>query len=228
VAIRDIRKSPPRSELHFFSGKIDEVTALKVAILGTDSAVGKRTTAWKLVDALERAGGRAVMIGTGQTAWLQGARYSIMLDTLVNDFLTGEIEHAVWSAWKAENPDVLVIEGQGGILNPAYPGGYEILAAARPDLVILQDAPARKAYDGFPAYAMHPLSRQIQAVEIVSGKPVLAVTVNHEGMTREEIPLVCETIERTTGVPAFDVLLDGAGPLAELLLARIGARASAR
>jgi uncharacterized NAD-dependent epimerase/dehydratase family protein len=223
VSIRDIRKSPPRSDLHFFSGKIDEVTALKVAILGTDSAVGKRTTAWKLVQAIEALGRRAEMIGTGQTAWLQGARYSIMLDTLVNDFLTGEIEHVVWTAWREKNPDVIVVEGQGGILNPAYPGGYEIIAAARPDLIVLQDAPARKAYDGFPRYPIHPLARQIAAVEIVSGKPVVAVTVNHEDLKREEIPLICEGIEHATGVPAFDVLLDGAEELARLVLSRLPA-----
>ncbi len=51
---------------------------------------------------------------------------------------------------KEKKPDVIVIEGQGSLLNPAYPGGYEILAAARPDLIILQHAPARKEYDGFP------------------------------------------------------------------------------
>jgi uncharacterized NAD-dependent epimerase/dehydratase family protein len=219
VTIRDIRKSPPRSELHFFSGKIDEVTALKVAILGTDSAVGKRTTAWKLVQAIEALGRRAELIGTGQTAWLQGARYSIMLDTLVNDFLTGEIEHVVWSAWKERSPDVLVIEGQGGILNPAYPGGYEIIAAARPDLIVLQDAPARKAYDGFPQYAIHPLGRQIEAVEIVSGRPVVAIAINHEDLAPDEIPHVRRAIERVTGLPAFDVLVDGAEGLARVVLA---------
>lgn len=219
VTIRDIRKSPPRSELHFFAGKIDEVTAQKVAILGTDSAVGKRTTAWKLVQSLEELGRRAEMIGTGQTAWLQGARYSIMLDTLVNDFLTGEIEHVVWSAWKERSPDVLVIEGQGGILNPAYPGGYEIIAAARPDVIVLQDAPARKAYDGFPQYAIHPLARQIEAVEVVSGRPVVAITINHEDLAPDEIPQVRRAIERVTGLPAFDVLTGGAEGLAKVVLA---------
>ncbi|MFH1680365.1 MAG: DUF1611 domain-containing protein [Candidatus Eisenbacteria bacterium] len=221
VVIRDVRKPPPRSELHFFTGKIEEVAALKVAVLGTDSAVGKRTTAWKLVEAIERAGRRAEMIGTGQTAWMQGARYSILMDSLINDFVTGEIEHAVWSAWMETNPDVIVIEGQGSLLNPAYPGGFEILAAGRPDIIVLQDAPARKSYDGFPAYPMHPLGKQIQAVELVSGKPVVAIAINHEGLAREEIPFVCDAVSRATGLPAFDVLLDGAGPLAALVLERI-------
>ena len=42
-------------------------------------------------------------------------------------------------------------------MNPAYPGGFEILAAGRPDVVVLQHAPARAEYDGFPGHAMHPL-----------------------------------------------------------------------
>ena len=102
--IRDVRKPPPRDKLHFFSGKIEEVTSLKIAVLGTDSAIGKRTTAWLLVKGLEKAGYRAQMVGTGQTAWMQGAAYSLILDSIVNDFVSGEIEHAVWSAWKETRP----------------------------------------------------------------------------------------------------------------------------
>lgn len=216
----DVRKPPPRSELHFFSGKIEEVGAVKVALLGTDSAVGKRTTAWLLVDALNERGVRAELVGTGQTAWMQGARYGLVLDSLVNDFVTGEIEHAVWRAWDEERPEVIVIEGQGSLMNPAYPGGFEILAAARPDAVVLQHAPARTEYDGLPGHALHPLPVQIRAIELVSGRPVAAVTVNHEGMEPGEIPEACARIRRETGLPAFDVLLEGVDGLVEALVSR--------
>ena len=216
--IRDIRKPLPRSQLHFFSGKIEEVSCLKIAVLGTDSAVGKRTTAWLLIQALEKLGKKAEMVGTGQTSWLQGAKYGTVFDSLVNDFVSGEIEHAVWSAWKNEDPDVILIEGQGSLMNPAYPGGYEILAAARPDIVLLQYAPARKEYDGFPGYPIHPLSKQIYAIEYISSKPVIAVTINHEDLAHEEIPHICASISSITGLPAYDVLFDGAVDLAERVL----------
>ena len=42
---------------------------------------------------------------------------------------------------RRRRPDVIVIEGQGSLMNPAYPGGFEILAAGRPDAVVLQHAP---------------------------------------------------------------------------------------
>ena len=219
VRIRDIRKPLPRESLHFFCGKIEEVDSLKIAVLGTDSAIGKRTTAWILAEAFERAGLSAEIIGTGQTAWMQGVQYGLILDALINDFVTGEIEHAIWQAWKEKRPDVIVIEGQGSLLNPAYPGGMEILSAGRPQLVVLQHAPARKEYDGFPGYTLHPLDVQINTIEVVSSARVAVVTVNHENIPDREIDNVCRRISADTGLPISDVLRSGADPLVGYLTA---------
>jgi uncharacterized NAD-dependent epimerase/dehydratase family protein len=215
--IRDVRKTPERDQLHFFTGEIETVNCMKLAILGTDSAIGKRTTAWILVHGFRDAGLKAEMIGTGQTAWMQGAKYSMIMDSCINDFVSGEIEHAVVSAYQNEKPDVIVIEGQGSLMNPAYPGGFEILAAARPDFVILQHAPKRIEYDGFPGYKIHALKDQIKAIELISGKKVVAITVNHEGMSLSEIPAACKKIKEETGLPAFDVLAHGPTELVLLL-----------
>lgn len=215
--VRDVRRTPDRDQLHFFTGKIEEVDCLKIALLGTDSSIGKRTTAWIIVHAFREAGLKAEMAGTGQTAWMQGAKYSMIMDSCINDFVSGEIEHVVYEAWKNESPDLIVIEGQGSLLNPAYPGGFEILAAGRPDFVILQHAPKRIEYDGFPGYMLHPIKKQINAIEAISDKKVIAVTLNHEGMGKEEILPACHKITEETGLPAFDVLEYGAVELVKLL-----------
>jgi uncharacterized NAD-dependent epimerase/dehydratase family protein len=217
LSITDIRKPPPREDLHFFSGEIGRVKARRIAVLGTDSAIGKRTTAWLLIKGLEERGVACELIGTGQTAWLQGARYSLVLDSLVNDFVAGEIENAVVRAWDERQPEVIIIEGQGSLMNPAFPGGYEILAAARPHAVILQHAPARLEYDGFPGFPLHPLSVQIQAIELISGRPVVAVSLNHQGLAPDEIPEQCRRIEKETGLPCADPLVDGPDSLLEAL-----------
>ncbi|WP_289060423.1 DUF1611 domain-containing protein [uncultured Zobellia sp.] len=219
--VRDVRKTPDRDKLHFFTGEIEKVDCLKLAVLGTDSALGKRTTAWLLVHGFRDAGQKAQMIGTGQTAWMQGAKYSMVMDSCINDFVSGEIEHAVVSAYKNEKPDVIVIEGQGSLMNPAYPGGFEILAAGRPDYVILQHAPKRLEYDGFPGYKMHSLTEQINAIEVISGKKVIAITVNHEEMEEDEILEACKQITLETKLPAFDVLKYGAKELVALLMEKI-------
>jgi uncharacterized NAD-dependent epimerase/dehydratase family protein len=220
VSLRDVRKPPPKDLLHFFSGRIEEVQSIVIAVLGTDSAVGKRTTAWLLVDALNRAELTAELVGTGQTAWLQGARFGVVMDSLPNDFVAGEIEHAVVSAYEDCLPDVIVVEGQGSLMHPAYPGGFEILAAARPHAVVLQHAPARREYDGFPGHPIHPLTRQIRAIETVSDTPVVAVAVNHESIEPADIPGVCDAVAAEAERPAFDVLANGADGLVSVLLER--------
>jgi uncharacterized NAD-dependent epimerase/dehydratase family protein len=217
IQITDIRKTPPRDKLHFYSGKIEDVDSYIIAILGTDSAVGKRTTAWCLYDNLIKEGFKVKFIGTGQTSWLQGADYCIILDSLINDFVSGEIEHAVWSAWNDSHPDIIIIEGQGSLLNPVYPGGFEILAAGRPNAIILQHAPKRKYYDGFSGYNIHSLEKQIQSLEMISEKPVIAITINHEEIKNLEIDEICKKISKETGLLCIDVLTHGSDELIKVI-----------
>jgi uncharacterized NAD-dependent epimerase/dehydratase family protein len=218
--IRDVRKPPPRSELHFYTGKIAEVGCPKIAVLGTDCAVGKRTTAWLLVQALERAGIRAEMVGTGQTAWMQGVRFGVRLDATVNDFVTGEIEHAVHAAWIEARPDLIVIEGQGTLIHPAYPGGFEILGAARPEAVILQHAPGRKALEGFPGVPVASPARHVEVIRLVSGTPTIAITISREGLDAAELSAAAGALSRETDLPVLDPLGDGGASLASLVVER--------
>jgi uncharacterized NAD-dependent epimerase/dehydratase family protein len=121
---------------------------------------------------------------------------------------------------------VIVLEGQGSLMNPAYPGGYELLAAGRPHVVVLQHAPARRSYDGFPDFPLHPLERQIAAIEMISDKPVAAITINHEDLAPDQIAAVCRQISDDTGLPTFDVLVEGADELAAVLARRLDLRSS--
>ena len=211
VELLDVRRPPALSELHHFSGKIARVESPRVAVLGVDSGIGKRTTAWLLVDELRRQGRTAELIGTGQTAWLQGADYFVPIDALVYDFVPGEIEHAVWTAWHERRSELLVVEGQGGLLSPGYFGGPEILVSARPACVILQHAPGRREYDGCPGFEIEPLARQLAAVSGLTPAPVAAIGVGREGLATEDLPGVCAAIEAESGVPAIDVLEADAG-----------------
>jgi uncharacterized NAD-dependent epimerase/dehydratase family protein len=102
-------------------------------------------------------------------------------------------------------------------MNPAYPGGFEILAAGRPDVIVLQHAPARLEYDGFPGYPIQPLKQQIQAIELLSARPVVAITINHEGLANDQIPLTCNAIQKEVNLPVFDVLRDGNAGVVKIL-----------
>ncbi len=218
VSITDVRKPKPVQELHFFTNRISQAQSFRIAVLGTDSGLGKRTTAYALADAFNERGVKAEMVGTGQTAWLQGARYSICLDALINDFVSGEIEHAVWSAWKNEQPEIIFIEGQGSLLNPGYPGGFEILAAAKPHAIILQHAPGRNYYECFEDYPIHSLEHQIKVHELIAERPVIAVTTRPQWLTLEQEDAACEQIRQATGLPCMNVLRHGPEELMDVIL----------
>ena len=88
------------------------------------------------------------MIYTGQTGWIQGARYGIVLDAIVNDFVPGELEHAIVRCDREVEPDLIVIEGQSCLRNPSGPCGAEMLLSAAARGVVLQHAPGRDYLEG--------------------------------------------------------------------------------
>jgi uncharacterized NAD-dependent epimerase/dehydratase family protein len=221
--IRDVRRTPPRAEMHPFTGDILEVASVRVAVLGTDSGVGKRTTAVRLVQGLGEAGMRAVLVGTGQTAWMQGVSYGLVMDSLINDFVSGEIEHQVVRAFREERPDVIVIEGQGCLTHPAYPGGFEILAGARPDAIVLQHAPARTHYDGFPRFPLAGVEAEAALLRLLCDRPILAVALNHEGLTPARVGEAAASCRQRLGVPCCDPLVEGVGPIVAELRRRFPA-----
>lgn len=214
--IIDVRKIYQGMRI-FYSGKIKDVKALKVVVLGTDSCIGKRTTAWMLVDELNGMGIRATFVGTGQTAWMQGARYGIVLDAMINDFIPGGLEHEVWRAYREERPDVIVVPGQGSLLHPVFPGSYEILNLLSPEVVILQHAPGRKHLEDFPEYPMPPLEKYVRLIELINGIKPFAIALNTEGMSTEEVDSYIRETERVLGIPTLAPLLHGMRPVAELI-----------
>jgi uncharacterized NAD-dependent epimerase/dehydratase family protein len=205
VEIIDVRKIF-RDRKFPFTGKIEEVKAKKIAILGTDSAIGKRTTTILLWKELQKRGIKAEMIGTGQTAWMQGVEYVTVIDATINDFVAGAIEHEVVRAWEEKRPDFILLEGQGSVVHPAYPGSFEIIAAGRPDAIILQDAPGRKFLDGFENYPMPDVGRVITILQLLSGKKVIAITLNTEKMTENEINRIKKEYEIKYGIPVIEPL----------------------
>jgi len=206
VRLLDVRRPRAKKDLRMFSGRIDDVTCPRIAVLGTDGAIGKRTTATILTQALNAAGIRAVMVGTGQTGLIQGARYGVALDAIPCQFCSGEMEAAVVEAFEAEHPDVIIIEGQGALSHPAYLSSTFILRGARPDAVILQHAPSRPMLGDFPDIpAPTPLS-EIALLRAFAGVEVIGLTINHEDMTDAEVSAAIILYELELGIPATDVL----------------------
>ncbi len=220
VHIRDIRKPPKLADLHVFTGAIAQVTVPVIAMLGTDCACGKMTTAIELNQALNAAGIRSVLVGTGQTNLMQGAKYGVSMDALVSQFVIGEVEHAVVSAFEQESPDIILVEGQSAVSHPAFMSSIGILKGSLPDGVILQHPPARKARCDFPNLPMPTVAREIELIEAISEAKVLAIALSHEGLPLDEIPKAVARYEQQFQLPTTDVLRDGCQKLVQALIER--------
>lgn len=206
VKIRDIRKPRDKKDLRLFCDRITEVTCPRIAVLGTDCAIGKRTTATILTRALNDLGVKTVLIGTGQTGLIQGARYGVALDAIPSQFCSGELEATVVEAFERENPDVIVIEGQGSLSHPAFSTAALILRGCRPDAVVLQHAPRRPHRCDFEQMAMPTPVSEINLIQTFSDTKVIGLTLNHENMTEAEVDAAIELYEAELGIPATDAL----------------------
>jgi uncharacterized NAD-dependent epimerase/dehydratase family protein len=206
VDITDIRRPKALAELHMFDGSILDVACPRIAVLGTDGAIGKRTTATILTRALNAYGIKAVLVGTGQTSLIQGAFHGVALDAVPAQFAAGELEAAVVGAVEAENPDVIIVEGQGALSHPTYLSSTAILRGSRPQAVILQHAPARRTISDFPAFPMPTAASEIKLIETFADTDVIGLTINHENMTDAEVSAAIALYEVELGIPATDAL----------------------
>jgi uncharacterized NAD-dependent epimerase/dehydratase family protein len=216
--IHDIRKPRPKKDLAFWGGDIQEVSCPKLVVMGDDCGLGKRTTAKFTVDALRDHGFKSEMIFTGQTGWMQGWKYGFILDSTVNDFVSGELEHMMVKCFREEKPDAIVVEGQAALRNPSGPCGAEFLISGRMDGVILQHAPERKYYEGVPHLKIEIPSVKSE-IELIAmyGVPVIAVTLNTKGLTHAEAKKYQTQYEADLGIPVLLPIEEGLDRLVPII-----------
>ena len=216
--IIDVRKPKPTSELRFWSGEILQLTTPRVPVIGTDCALGKRTTAALLRQACLDAGLRAEMVYTGQTGWLQGFPHGFIFDATPNDFVCGELEGAILDCARELDPDVILIEGQAALRHPAGPCGSELIVSGAATGVILQHAPAREFFEDFDALGcrLPPLAEEIELIRLL-GSPVWAVTLNDQGLAADELETTRARLEDELGLPVVHPLAGGMARLVDVV-----------
>jgi uncharacterized NAD-dependent epimerase/dehydratase family protein len=223
VQLIDVRRPRPIREAQQFSDKCGRLPCLRVPVLGTDGAIGKRTCALILTDALNAAGIKATFVATGQTGLLQGSSYGVPLDAIMGDFMVGELEAEVVRAYEETKPKVLVVEGQGSISHPAYVcGTRSIIMASFPSAILMMHAPARKTRNfrrDVVAWPMPKPEEEIQWLEfytkVAGGGKVFGIGLNHENMTREQVEATVKEYETKYGLPTADPLWHGCGKFLE-------------
>ncbi len=217
IQIKDIRKPPKLQDLHVFTGQISEVNIPVIAILGTDCACGKMTTATELNNTLNHLGIKSVLVATGQTSLMQGAMYGVSIDALISQFVIGEIENSVIQAFYHESPDIILVEGQSAVSHPAFMSSLGILKGSMPDGIILQHPPGRTFRCDFPHLLMPTVESEIKLIEAISQASVMAITLSHENLADEEILKIIADYEKQFKLPTTDVLSHGCQKLVQAL-----------
>jgi uncharacterized NAD-dependent epimerase/dehydratase family protein len=210
----DIRKPAPLDQLHFWSGEIYTVKTPRIAVLGVDCAVGKRTTCRMVLQMCRDKGIRTEMVYTGQTGLLQGYRHGFIFDATPNDFVSGEVERVIVACDRDTNPDLILMEGQSGLRNPSGPCGSELLLSGNIKGVILQYTPFRGFFEGLEEHGQrHPTVED--EIDLIGkyGAKTLAVTLNDEGGTESELMEYQKMLQSKLDIPVNDPLRQGVADL---------------
>lgn len=196
VDLVDVRKPP--DELRVADGRVETVDADVVLTMGTDCAVGKRTTTYELYRAADDAGLDVGWVATGQTGIMTGADAGVVVDRVPADFVAGVVEDLVCKV--GETHDLVFVEGQAALSHRAYSGvTLGLLHGAFPDAVVLADDPGRDRRDDFEQFEVGSVADEIDHIERLCPTDVVAVSTWGDPAA----------VSSTVGLPAGNVLEDG-------------------
>ena len=211
VDLRDVRKPDP--DLGVAEGRSAEIDADVVLTVGTDCSVGKMTVALELVDAARDRGVDAAFVPTGQTGIMIAGR-GHPIDRVVSDFTAGAVEEMLLEI--GNDHDLLVVEGQGSIVHPAYSAvTCGILHGAMPDAMVLCHAADRAVIHGYESVSLPSIAEYVDLYESlaapVHNAEVVAGALNTSDIDREDdARAAIDAYADELDAPATDVVRFGA------------------
>ena len=211
--IYDIRRPKETKDLSFWSGKVMDLETPRIAVLGTDCALGKRTTCQFLIQACDESNIKAEIIYTGQTGFLQGFKHGFLFDATLNDFVTGELEKAIMECDAISQPELMLIEGQSSLRNPSGPCGSELLLAGDVNGVILTHAIDRDYFEGFEELKL-PIPSIEEEIKLIAnyGKKTIAVCINSDNKDFDT-----QTVADQLNLPVVNPIFENVAPIIKVI-----------
>lgn len=215
----DIRKEPPN--LSVGSGKARHLTCKRVLTVGTDMAVGKMTVSLEMHRACLARGMRSRFLATGQTGiMIEG--YGVPLDAVRVDYASGTIEKFVLEL--GADAEVVHIEGQGSLFNPASTATLPLLRGAQPTHLILVHRAGQTHIRTFPDVPIPPLRVAVELYEAVAAaggsfypSKVAAIALNTAHLSETEALEAIRQAEREAQLPCTDPVRFGAETLVDAI-----------
>ena len=207
----DMRHEPP--DLPVATGAARLLACKRVLFVGTDMNVGKMTAALELNRAAKAQGLRSKFIATGQTGMMI-AGDGVALDGVRVDYAAGAIEQQMLLF--GPHHDILFIEGQGSLLNPASTATLPLMRGSQPTHLVLVHKARMTHLKRFPHVKVPPLRQVVELNEAVAHAAgafeparVVGIALNSWGLSPAESDREIDRIEQETGLPCADVLRTG-------------------
>lgn len=209
----DVRKPP--ADLSVSRGIAGEVDADVVLTVGTDCSVGKMTVSYELVAAAKEVGIDAAVIPTGQTGiMIEG--WGTPIDRVVSDFTAGAVEEMILE--KGSTHDLVVVEGQGSIIHPAYSAvTCGILHGSMADSLVLCHVAGREVIHGYEGTEIPPISTYRSLYEGLAAPvhecEVVAGALNTSHLDESDATAALDEYAEALGAPASDPIRFGSGDI---------------
>lgn len=152
--------------------------------------------------------------------------YGMAMDAVPPQFCCGELERVIVAASHGDDPDVILIEGQGALSHPAFCTSAFILRGSQPHVVVLQHAPKSAHRCDFPAMPMPGSKSEIALIEAFADTRMIGITLNHEAMTDAEVDRAIDSLSRDLGIPVTDALTRPEVHLSDMVVAAFPQRRS--
>ncbi len=218
--IWDVRQEPPN--LGVGTGQARHLSCRRVLTVGTDMAVGKMSTSLELHRASLKQGLRSKFLGTGQ-AGIMISGSGIPLDAIRVDFAAGAVEQLVMQAGDAY--DILHIEGQGSLHNPASTATLPLLRGSQPTHLILVHRAGQTHIRRYETVPIPPLPNVVHVYETLAAAggsfepaKVAAIALNTAHLDQDMAQQAIAQVEAATGLPCTDPVRFGANLLLDAIL----------
>ncbi len=205
----------------FLPGTGKKRSGKRVLTVGTDCAVGKKSTALAIEKEMRSRGIDADFRATGQTGIFISGR-GVAVDSVVSDFVSGAAE---WLSPDAAPSHWDVIEGQGSLFHPAYAGvTLGLIHGSQPDAMVLCHDLARSGiadYEGFaiPSYEAC-FDAYLAAARLTNPRARFAgVSLNTSHLDEKEAAHAVAEVAETVALPCCDPIRHGIGPIVDEVLA---------
>jgi uncharacterized NAD-dependent epimerase/dehydratase family protein len=207
----DVRVEPPG--LGIATGECAHLRNKRLLMVGTDMGIGKMTAGLEIYrSALER-GVKAEFVATGQVGITITGK-GVPIDAVRIDFACGAIEREVLRCKEAE---LLVVEGQGSLLNPAACANLSLTRGTMPTHLILCHAAGKTCLKRYPWIAIPPLEKLMalhqdlaEACGVFARPAAVGVALNTSHLAEAEARQVLRQTEEETGMVCTDPVRFGA------------------